>query len=255
MTVTPASLTPHQVRQACRKDSWTFPSTAGICDGYVQANLVILPSKYAQDFRNLCARNPVPCPLLGETKVGDPTIPARLARDCDIRTDAPLYRVYRGGKLVEEKKDIMSEWTDDSVGFLIGCSFSFEAALIGGGLVPRQIEIGRNVPMYATKVPLAPAGREFTRLFKLELAFRKKLTHSLLLGFGGHMVVSMRPYPPDAIEQVRDLTRPFIATHGEPIAWGAEGAAALGINDPTGQNPDFGDPSEIREGEVPVYWG
>ncbi|GAA5962139.1 hypothetical protein JCM8115_006603 [Rhodotorula mucilaginosa] len=233
MTITPTLLTPRAVRQACRDGSWNYPSTAGICEGYVQANLVILPSKYADDFRNLCARNPVPCPLLGETKKGDPTIPSHLAADCDIRTDAPLYRIYKGGKLVEEKKDILAEWDDDdSVGFLIGCSFSFEAALINGGLTPRQIEIGRNVPMYRTKAPLAPAGR-----------------------LGGHMVVSMRPYPPEAIEQVRDLTRPFIRTHGEPIAWGAEGAAALGIDDPEGKNPDFGDASEIREGEVPVYWG
>lgn len=161
MTITPTSLTPRAVRQACRDGSWNYPSTAGICEGYVQANLVILPSKYADDFRNLCARNPVPCPLLGETKRGDPTIPSHLAADCDIRTDAPLYRIYKGGKLVEEKKDILAEWDDDdSVGFLIGCSFSFEAALINGGLTPRQIEIGRNVPMYRTKTPLAPAGRE-----------------------------------------------------------------------------------------------
>lgn len=162
MTIAPTSLTPRSVRQACRDGTWNYPSTAGICEGYVQANLVILPSKYADDFRNLCARNPVPCPLLGETKKGDPTIPSHLAADCDIRTDAPLYRVYKGGKLIEEKKDILAEWDDDdSVGFLIGCSFSFEAALINGGLTPRQIEIGRNVPMYRTKTPLAPAGREY----------------------------------------------------------------------------------------------
>lgn len=162
MTITPQALSPHAVRQGCREGTWSYPSTAGVCEGFVQANLVIMPSKYAQDFRNLCARNPVPCPLLGETKVGDPTIPAHLAGDCDIRTDAPLYRVYRGGKLVEEKRDIRDEWTDDSVGFLIGCSFSFEAALVAGGLVPRQIELGKNVPMYATRVPLARAGREFS---------------------------------------------------------------------------------------------
>ncbi|BGP51263.1 hypothetical protein JCM10450v2_007192 [Rhodotorula kratochvilovae] len=232
MTATPRALTPRDVRLACRAGTWSEASTAGVCKGHVQANLIILPSKYAADFRALCARNPVPCPLLGETKRGDPLVPAHLAQDCDIRTDAPAYNVYKGGKLVGTKEDILDEWTDDSVGFLIGCSFSFEAALTAGGLTPRQIEIGRNVPMYKTKVPLAAAGV-----------------------FTGNMVVSMRPYAPSSIERARDLTRPFVRAHGEPVAWGPEGAAALGIDDPQGKRPDFGDASEVREGEVPVYWG
>ncbi|BGO95037.1 hypothetical protein NBRC10512_006498 [Rhodotorula toruloides] len=231
MTVAATPLTPHDVRLACRKGTWKEASTAGICEGYVQANLIILPERYAADFRALCARNPVPCPLLGETKPGNPTIPAHLAKDCDIRTDAPQYNVYLNGKLVETKRDIKNEWKEDSVGFLVGCSFSFEAALVEGGYTPRQIEIKRNVPMYKTKVPLCAAG-----------------------ALSGNMVVSMRPYPPSAIETVRDLTRPFIRAHGEPVAWGPEGAAALGVDDPTGANPDFGEASEVREGEVPVYW-
>ncbi|GJN93251.1 hypothetical protein Rhopal_006298-T1 [Rhodotorula paludigena] len=196
------------------------------------ANLIILPAKYAADFRALCARNPVPCPLLGMTEPGNPMVPEHLAKDCDIRTDAPAYNVYKEGKLVATKSDILDEWQDDSVGALVGCSFSFEAALIAGGLTPRQIEISRNVPMYKTMVPLAAAGV-----------------------FTGHMVVSMRPYPPSAIERVRDLTRPFVRAHGEPVAWGAAGAAALGIDDLKGQRPDFGGVSAVHEGEVPVYWG
>lgn len=150
MTVAATPLTPHDVRLACRKGTWKEASTAGICEGYVQANLIILPERYAADFRALCARNPVPCPLLGETKPGNPTIPAHLAKDCDIRTDAPQYNVYLNGKLVETKRDIKNEWKEDSVGFLVGCSFSFEAALVEGGYTPRQIEIKRNVPMCAS---------------------------------------------------------------------------------------------------------
>ncbi|GAA6049154.1 hypothetical protein JCM3770_003281 [Rhodotorula araucariae] len=151
MTITLRPLTPHDIRLACRTGAWKEPSTAGVCEGHVQANLVVLPAKYAADFRALCARNPVPCPLLGETKPGDPLVPPHLANDCDIRTDAPAYNVYKGGNLVATKEDILDDWADDSVGFLIGCSFSCEAALTAGGLTPRQIEIRRNVPMYKTK--------------------------------------------------------------------------------------------------------
>ncbi|GAA6023152.1 hypothetical protein JCM10207_005744 [Rhodosporidiobolus poonsookiae] len=231
MTVAPVALTPQDVRLACRNGTWKEPSTAGVCAGHVQANLIIVPEKYAADFRNLCARNPVPCPLLGETKVGDPTVPAHLAVNADIRTDAPLYNIYRGGKLIETKANLLDEWKDDSVGFFIGCSYSFEAALTSAGLKPRQIEINRNVPMYKTSVPLYASG-----------------------AFTGRMVVSMRPYPADLVEKARDVTRPFIRAHGEPIAWGFEGGKTLGVNDPTGEYPDFGDASEIREGDVPVYW-
>ncbi|GAA6042416.1 hypothetical protein JCM8097_008442 [Rhodosporidiobolus ruineniae] len=231
MTVVPHPLTPAEIRLACRNGTWTEPSTAGFAPGHVQANLIILPSKYAADFRNLCARNPVPCPLLGETKPGDPTVPAHLAKDADIRTDAPRYTVYKAGKLVDSKDNLVDEWKEDSVGFFIGCSYSFEAALTAAGLTPRQIELGRNVPMYKTTVPLCSAG-----------------------ALSGRMVVSMRPYPAHLVDLARSTTRPFVKAHGEPVAWGWEGMKALGIDDPTGEKPDFGDASEIREGEVPVYW-
>lgn len=131
----------------------------------MQANLIVLPAKYAADFRALCARNPVPCPLLGETVApGDPSLPARLAKDCDVRTDAPAYNVFVGGKLVATKSNILDEWQDDSIAFLIGCSFSFEAALAAGGLTPRQIEISRNVPMCASFPRQADAPPAFAGL-------------------------------------------------------------------------------------------
>ncbi|GAA5944979.1 uncharacterized protein JCM15063_000592 [Sporobolomyces koalae] len=228
----PSPLSPGQVRLACRNEDWNEATTAGICDGYVQANVIFLPAKYASDFRALCKRNPVPCPLLGETKVGDPTVPAHLAKDSDIRTDCPSYRVYSSGKLLESKKHVNAEWKSDTIAFFIGCSYSFESALVAHGLVPRHIELKRNVPMYKTKVALAPAG-----------------------ALHGHMVVSMRPYQRESLELVRTITRPFVLAHGEPVAWGIEGARSLGITDLDGTNPDYGDASEIREGEIAVYWG
>ncbi|GAA5881810.1 hypothetical protein JCM16303_006462 [Sporobolomyces ruberrimus] len=208
------------------------PTTANFCPGSVQVNVICLGERYASDFRALCAKNPVPCPLLGETKPGDPRVPSHLALDSDIRTDCPLYRVYSNGKLLESKKDIMADWKEDTIAFFIGCSYSFESALSENGLIPRHTELKRNVPMYKTKVPLAPAG-----------------------AFTGHWVVSMRPYPREALERVRSITRPFTLAHGEPVAWGVEGARSLGIEDLDGTRPDYGDPSEIREGEIAVYWG
>ncbi|KAF9260697.1 DUF1445-domain-containing protein [Marasmius fiardii PR-910] len=227
-----AATSPSEVRRLCRLGEFHEPTTASFSDGHAQANLIILPERYAQDFRNFCMRNPVPCPLIGETRPGDPQIPNHLASDCDIRTDLPLYNVYRNGKLVDTKNNISEEWKSDSVAFLIGCSYSFEAALTANGLTPRHTELKRNCSMYRSTVPLMPSGV-----------------------FSGRMIVSMRPYAVDVIERVRAITRPYVQAHGEPVGWGLEGARALGVNDPDGRHPDFGDPTEIREGEIPVYWG
>jgi uncharacterized protein YcsI (UPF0317 family) len=229
--------------------------TSGLAPSHLQANLIVLPSRYASDFRLLCARNPVPCPLLAEsstpgsfsslrshltTTTGTP-IP--VASDIDLRRDAPAYRLYRDGALVSatiEWRDIVAQWTDDHVGFLIGCSYSFESALSAAGLTPRHILHSRNVAMYRSTVPLCPAG-VFT---------------------GATYVVSMRPYRPSEVERVRDITRPFVQTHGEPIAWGWEGMKHLGIKDIS--KPEWGDQVLGLDGEVfteqdeeyvPVFWG
>jgi uncharacterized protein YcsI (UPF0317 family) len=216
----------------------------------------VLPSRYAADFRLLCARNPVPCPLLAESShpgsfssltthliTSSTGVPVPVATDIDLRRDAPAYRLYRDGKLVstDEPRDIVDVWTPDHVGFLIGCSYSFESALSLAGLPPRHVVLSRNVAMYRTTVPICPAG-VFT---------------------GGTYVVSMRPYRPSEIERVRDVTRPFVQTHGEPIAWGWEGMRALGIRDIT--KPEWGDAVLGLDGEtvfseedkefVPVFWG
>lgn len=258
-------------RLAARNKSLTN-QTAGLAPSYLQANLIVLPSRYANDFRLLCARNPVPCPLLAESATpGQATClksylqaPARitlcggeqvnehdhvghalleLAPDVDLRHDFPKYRVYTNGQVNrDDVLDISSQWTDDHVGFLIGCSYSFESALSVAGLTPRHQTQDRVVPMYRTTIPLCPAG-----VFS-----------------GATYVVSMRPYKVEDIERVRDITRSYVATHGEPIAWGWDGMRQLGIPDiravQWGEQSLMLDGSgrpfdETEDGYVPVFWG
>ncbi len=212
-------------RHAIRAGRHRSP-TAGLAPGYVQANLCILPAAEAEDFARFCQRNPKPCPLLASSEPGDPRLPT-LGADLDIRTDIPRYRVWRHGELVDECDDITAAWRPDLVSFLLGCSFSFEEAMLATGLPVRHIEQGCNVPMYRTNIPTVPAGR-----------------------FAGPMVVSMRPLrPADAIRAVQVTTR-FPAVHGAPVHLGMP--EAIGIAD-LGK-PDYGDPVEIRPGEMPVFW-
>ncbi|KAI0095578.1 DUF1445-domain-containing protein [Nemania sp. FL0031] len=258
MSVTTTTvLTPHtletgkDVRLYAR--SRPCPNTSGLAPTYLQANLIILPSKYASDFRLLCARNPVPCPLIAESsKTGAwdsvrshlPGLDGQaVVTDVDIRQDAPKYNVYKNSKLTKAGcPSIVEDWTDDHVAFLIGCSFSFESSLAAAGLTPLHTTLRRNVPMYRTTIPLCPAG-VFT---------------------GSTFVVSMRPYRASDIPTVRNITRAFSATHGEPIAWGWESVKALGIEDI--DNPQWGDAPITPEGLplgrlsgsndlVPVFWG
>lgn len=213
------------VRRLARAGEWTGP-TPGCAPGFVQANLVILPRALAFDFLLFCQRNPRPCPLLDVTEPGDPE-PRQVAPDADLRTDVPRYRVFRDGALVAEPNDVRELWQGDSVGFLLGCSFTFENALLQAGLPVRHIEMNRNVPMYRTNVACRPAGV-----------------------FRGPLVVSMRPMQPaEAIRAVQICTR-FPRAHGAPIHLGDP--AALGITDLN--RPDFGDPVEVRPGEIPVFW-
>lgn len=209
-------------------------NTSGLSQGFLQANLLILPSRYAPDFHALCLRNPVPCPLLGIIPQGNPHTVSPAAcitnPDFDLRTDFPQYRVYQSGRHIASRKDLKEVYTPDHVGFLLGCSFSFEDALCEAGLPPRHQLTGRLVAMYRTTVPLMPAG-----VFS-----------------DACMVVSMRPYLLADVEQVRQVTRPYGATHGEPVAWGWDGAERLGIKDI--KTPDWGEAPVFEEGEVPVFW-
>jgi len=213
------------VRAACRAGILTGP-TPGLAAGFVQANLVLLPRDWAFDFLLFCQRNPKPCPLLDVTEPGDPE-PRGVAPGADLRTDLPAYRVWRNGELVEEPTDVRRHWRDDLVGFVIGCSFTFETALLAAGLPVRHIEENVNVPMYRTNIPCRPAGR-----------------------FSGPMVVSMRPLTPAQAVRATRVCGRFPRAHGTPVGFGDP--AALGIRD-VGK-PDYGDAVTIRAGEVPVFW-
>jgi uncharacterized protein YcsI (UPF0317 family) len=216
---------PKEVRERIRRGEWRRP-TAGCAAGYAQANLVILPRELAYDFLVFTHRNPKPCPLLEVTDPGSAE-PRRVAPGADLRSDLPKYRVYRDGILAEEVKDLRGLWRGDLVAFLLGCSFTFEAALLKADVPVRHLEEGCNVPMYITRVPCAPAGL-----------------------FAGPLVVSMRPIPPEKVARAAAVTARFPAVHGAPVHVGAP--EALGIRD-LGR-PDFGDPVTIHPGEVPVFW-
>jgi len=212
-------------RLAIRAGQYRGP-TSGLAPGYVQGNLAILPNALAADFLRFCQLNPKPCPLIGSSAPGDWRVPA-LAADIDIRTDIPRYRVWRNGELVAEPEDIREFWRDDLVSFVIGCSFSFEEALMADGIEMRHIALNRTVPMYRTSLPTATAGP-----------------------FRGPMVVSMRPMrPADAIRAIQITTR-FPAVHGAPVHIGKP--ELIGIADLA--KPDYGDPVPVREDEIPVFW-
>lgn len=201
-------------------------STAGVANGFVQGNLAITPEQYAGAFHRFCQLNPKPCPIIGMSDPGNPFIPA-LGADLDIRTDVPRYRVWRDGEMVEEPTDLLAHWLDDLVTFVLGCSFSFEEALMADGLPIRHIERGCRVPMYRTNIACTPSGQ-----------------------FAGPMVVSMRPFKPaQAIRAVQITTR-FPAVHGAPVHLGHP--EQIGIVDIT--KPDYGDPVPVAADEIPVFW-
>jgi uncharacterized protein YcsI (UPF0317 family) len=211
-------------RLACRAGH--AETTAGLAPGFVQGNLAILPEKLAASFHRFCQLNPKPCPIIGMSDVGNPRIPA-LGIDLDIRTDLPRYRVWRDGEVIEEPTDIMAHWRDDLVAFVIGCSFSFEEALMADDLPIRHIERKVRVPMYRTNIACESAGP-----------------------FAGPMVVSMRPLrPKDAIRAVQ-ITSRFPSVHGAPVHLGLP--QAIGIAD-IGK-PDYGDAVPVNADELPVFW-
>jgi uncharacterized protein YcsI (UPF0317 family) len=218
-------LAPEDLRSKIRGGEYDGP-TSGLASGHVQTNLVVLPEDYAFDFLKFCVHNPKPCPVLEVTDVGSPT-PAVMAPDADLRTDVPKYRVYEEGELVDESTDIRDYWKDDLVSFLIGCSFTFEGALLDAGLQIAHQEQNRNVPMYVTGKECTPSGP-----------------------FTGPMVVSMRPYKPDEVPVAVTASGRYPTMHGAPVHVGDP--ASLGIRDL--DEPEFGESISIGEDEVPVFW-
>ena len=217
--------TPKEIRQAIRQARYTG-GTGGLAPSYVQANLVILPQAQAYDFLVFCQRNPKPCPLIEVTDPGNPE-PAGVARGADLRTDVPRYRIYREGKLEAEVTDIVTEWRADFVAFLLGCSFTFEQALLQAGVPLRHLEENRIVPMWRTSLACRPAGI-----------------------FRGPMVVSMRPVPVPLIPRAVTVTARYPMAHGTPVHIGTP--AQIGIADV--RKPDWGEAVTILPGEEPVFW-
>jgi uncharacterized protein YcsI (UPF0317 family) len=214
-----------EVRRAVRRGGFT-QQTSGVARGFVQGNLVILPAALAADFQHFCLRNPKPCPIIGRSDPGAPRIP-ELGEDLDIRTDCPRYRVFRNGECIDEPFDVTEYWRDDLVAFVLGCSFSFEEALLDAGVPLRHITQGKNVGMWRTNIQTAPAGP-----------------------FKGPLVVSMRPMKPaDAIRAVQVTSR-FPSAHGAPVHIGKP--ELIGIRDL--DKPDWGDTVDVLDDELPVFW-
>ena len=220
-----ADMKPSEVRQLIREGKIDF-QTSGMCNGFAQANMAVLPKDLAFDFLLFTQRNQKPCPVLDVTEPGSP-VPRLIAPNADLRYDIPRYRIYKKGELTDEVTNLDKYWRDDLVAFLLGCSFSFEGPMLDSGLDVRHITDNHNVPMYITNIECVPAGV-----------------------FHGPMVVSMRPMKPkDAVRAVQVTSRmPFV--HGAPIHFGDP--EAIGIKDIS--KPDFGDASLIKPGEVPVFW-
>ncbi len=206
------------------RDGLETPTT-GWAAGYTQANMVVLPRDWAFDMLLFGQRNPQPVPLLDVTDPGATS--TVLAPDADLRTDLPRYRVWRDGVLVDEPGTVVDLWRDDLVTFLIGCSFSFETALLDAGVPVRNIQQRRNVSMYRTNVSCRPAGR-----------------------LSGPLVVSMRPIPASQVVTAVQVTGRMPAVHGAPVQVGSP--SSLGIADLS--RPDFGDAVEAAEGDIPVFW-
>jgi len=219
------SLNPKEVRTLIRRGKWRKP-TAGLALGFAQANLVILSQKYAFDFLLFCQRNPKPCPLLEVLEPGKFRTEF-LSKDADIRTDIPRYNIYWNGNLERSATDLRRLWQEDFVTFLLGCSFSFEEALLRAKIPIRHIEENKNVPMFITNIPCKPAGL-----------------------FHGPLVVTMRPVPPDKVTRAVQITARYASVHGAPIHIGDP--SKIGIKNLS--KPDFGDPVTVKKGEIPVFW-
>ena len=218
-----AAISPSEARRRFR-DGLVTP-TAGWAAGYAQANLIAVPREYAFDLMLFTQRNPKPCPVLEVLEPGEFSGP--LLAVGDVRTDIPAYRVYVDGELVAETPDASDHWTDDLVAFLIGCSFSFEAALQESGVPVRHVDAGTNVPMYRTNRRCRPAGQ-----------------------ISGPLVVSMRPIPAPQVADAVRITSRYPSVHGAPVHIGDP--AALGITDLSA--PDFGDAVTVGPDDIPVFW-
>jgi uncharacterized protein YcsI (UPF0317 family) len=213
------------VRHAVRERRFTG-STAGVAPGFVQGNVAILPQAYAREFLRYCTVNPKPLPVIAVSAPGVPFLPT-LGHGLDIRTDVPGYLVFEHGVQVAEIPDLTSLWREDLVTFVLGCSFSFDQALLDAGVTVRHVLGRSNAAMWRTNIATVPVGP-----------------------FHGPTVVSMRPISPDNLERAILTTKSFAGAHGAPLHWGD--ARAIGIADIS--KPDYGDPVPLVSDELPVFW-
>ncbi|CAB1061543.1 UPF0317 protein YcsI [Olavius sp. associated proteobacterium Delta 1] len=217
-------ISPQELRQQIRTRQWTTP-TSGSASGYLQANLVILPADEAFNFLLFCVRNPKPCPILDVLEPGQ--VEPIIAPGADLRTDLPRYKVFENREFKTDVEDVSDYFRDDMVSFLLGCSFSFENAMLAAGLPIRNMAEDKNVSMYITNRKCIPAGP-----------------------FSAQLVVTMRPMTPQQAIRATQVTTRFHLTHGAPIHLGDP--VKIGINDL--DKPDFGDSVTVRDGEIPVFW-
>lgn len=212
-------------REEVRAGRFTGP-TNGQCPGFLQCNLVVLPQgRHAFDFLLFCQRNKKACPLIEVCDVGSP-FPDGIARGADLRTDVPKYAIYKDGALEKEVDDVTDYWPEDSVAFLIGCSFSYDGALLDAQIPLRSAEQGKNVPMFKTNLKCRSSG-----------------------SLSGCMVVSMKPIKATDVAREVEITSKFPHAHGAPVCIGCP--ASIGIYNL--DEPDWGEAVEMQPDEVPVF--
>lgn len=199
--------------------------TAGLADGKLQADVIILPNSLADDFLDYCMRNPKSLPLVGVNRAGDPSLPT--LGEIDVRTDLPQYDVFHAGPQTWSRTDIISLWRDDLVAFALGGTFSFEHMLRQNRIEVRHVAMSQNVPLYRSSIRTQSVGV-----------------------FGGYMVVSMRPIRKDLVDRARAMTARFPHAHGSPVHVGDP--VEIGIDDL--DSPDWGDAVDIHPDEIPVFW-
>ncbi len=215
---------PREVRRASRELGYTG-YTAGLAPGFVQANICILPKSWAGDFLLFCQRNPKPCPLIARSDVGDPCLPSLGA--LDIRTDVPRYHVFRNGQFVEEVTDICQYWKDDLVTFALGCSFSFEEALLDAGIPLPFLKKNNVAGVYVSDLPTETAGP-----------------------FKAPLMVTMRAFTPTNAIRAIQITSRFPNVHGAPVHIGDPHQIGIDLSK---RYQDVGDGS-VPDGNIPLFW-
>lgn len=217
---------PAEVRAAVRNGRWQG-NTKRLALGHHQANVTIVPERYAFDFMRFCFRNPKPLPLLDVTEPGDPE-PRKAAPGSDIRTDAGSYVVFRDGDLVERVANLDELWRADHVAFLTGCNLSLDQVMLESQVpLPHLLNEEAFPAQYISSIPCVAAG-----------------------AFKGNLVVSMRPIPDALLTRVTEITSRFNLCHGAPVHIGDPDA--IGIKNLS--RVDWGKPNDIPAGHTPVFW-